>query len=178
MPTLVELALEMFSGEIVDPGTVPILPPEPEFGPAPENPRAERGIKSKEKRSMLTQIGTFEKKNAKDSGEEYHQLKIALPFAVRGSFLAKKVKEKKSEKAPDFRVYHNGLEVGAIWNQISKDGQTYYKSGRMLCPLFASHELEFTVFQSKDEQKKELHPVFFEIEKDSKPASSNTSAWD
>ena len=50
MPSLVEIALEMFSGEVVDAESVPFLPPEPELGPAPENPRAERGINSKGKK--------------------------------------------------------------------------------------------------------------------------------
>lgn len=127
---------------------------------------------------MLTHIGTFEKKNAKD-GSEYHQLKIALPFAVRGSFLVKKVEQKKNDKSPDFRIYHNGCEVGAIWSMLSKDGQTEYKSGRMLCVLLPEQELRFMVFKSQDEEKKALHPVYFEVKDEPKTApKTDSTPWD
>lgn len=128
---------------------------------------------------MLTHIGTFEKKKTKDGEGEYHQLKISLPFAVRGTFLVKRVEEKKKEKSPDFRIYHNGLEVGAIWNQLSQDGNTKYKSGRMLCVLMPGQELKFMIFKSQDEEKKSLHPVYIEVKDDSKPApKTDTSPWE
>lgn len=121
----------------------------------------------------LTRIGTFQKKKAADHGAEggvgdvFHVLKISLPFQTKGDFLVHKVEEKKSENAPDYRVMHDGFEVGAIWDAVSKEGKPY-KSGRVVCVGAPDSELEFMIFPevvAEGEEKKGQHPVFFEPKK-------------
>ena len=74
-------------------------------------------------------IGTFTKTdNGFQGSVSTLNLKAKLTFSPV---------EKTAEKAPDFRVYAGGAEIGAAWSQTSKDNKPYL-SVKLDDPSFAA----------------------------------------
>ena len=174
MLTTAEQFRAAFRGTFVSPALYR-LPENPGGGlatsPGKSRPGGTRPQNNGVKRMALQRIGTFQKKKSEAQGAEggdvFHVLKISLPFQTKGDFLVHKVENKEKDTAPDYRITHDGFEVGAIWDAVSKEGKPY-KSGRIVCLAAPEGELEFMVFPEvvpDGAEKKGLHPVFFEPKK-------------
>ncbi len=76
----------------------------------------------------MTTIGTFVRE-----GENYVGSITTLTIKTKATI---KPVEKTADKAPDYRVYATGVEIGAAWSQTSK-AEKPYLSVKLDDPSFA-----------------------------------------
>ena len=60
-------------------------------------------------------------------------------------------KEKTNDKAPDYRVYAGGAELGAGWREVSKEDEREYLSLKLDDPSFAA-PIRAALFESPDDK--------------------------
>jgi uncharacterized protein (DUF736 family) len=66
----------------------------------------------------MAKIGTFTKSSSKGFNGRITTLAFSADLEIVPA-------EQKSEKAPDYRVYSQGSEVGAAWSKTSEAGEPY-----------------------------------------------------
>ncbi len=59
--------------------------------------------------------------------------------------------EKANDKAPDYRVFAGGAELGAAWREKGKDGETGYLAVKLDDPSFAA-PIRAALFENADEK--------------------------
>ena len=91
----------------------------------------------------MAQIGTFTLKDGSYTGTIR-----TMTINVKAQLVPNS--DKASDGAPDFRLYAGGAELGAAWQQESKDGETPYLAVKLDDPGF----------------EKPLRAAFFEKEED------------
>lgn len=72
-----------------------------------------------------------------------------LTINVKAKFL--KNAEKANEKAPDYRVFAGGAELGAAWCEKGKDGEKEYLAVKLDDPSFAA-PLRAALFENEGEK--------------------------
>lgn len=87
-------------------------------------------------------IGTFSKKDGAFTGTIR-----TLTMNVKTQIVP--VKEKPSEGAPDYRVFAGGAELGAAWNEESKDGGKPYLALKLDDPSLAK-PIRAVFFEDED----------------------------
>jgi len=92
----------------------------------------------------MAQIGTF---TAKDGS--YTGTIRTMTINVKAQLVPNA--EKASDGAPDYRLYAGGAELGAGWNQESKDGGTPYVAMKLDDPSFAE-PVRAAFFTNTDER--------------------------
>jgi uncharacterized protein (DUF736 family) len=116
------------------------------------------GLENNEKENyIMAIIGTFTKDGAGYAGSiETLTLKAKITFEPV---------ERKSDKAPDFRVFHIAesfsSEIGAFWKKTSKEGAEYL-SGGIDDPSFAER-INCRLVKTGSEQG---HTLYWERKKD------------
>lgn len=71
------------------------------------------------------------------------------------SFLLLPFKGEKKPGSPHYQIFMHDSDgqlrqVGAIWNQLSKDGQTAFKSATIESPIFYMGKLHMAIFEVKE----------------------------
>ena len=79
----------------------------------------------------MAQIGTFTVKDGKYTGTIR-----TMTINVKAQLVPNSKKE--SDSAPDYRLYAGGAELGAAWQQESKNGDTAYLAVKLDDPSFAA----------------------------------------
>ena len=79
----------------------------------------------------MAQIGSFTLKDGKYTGTIR-----TMTINVKAQLVPNKTKT--NEEAPDYRLYAGGAELGAAWQQESKDGETPYLAVKLDDPSFAA----------------------------------------
>jgi uncharacterized protein (DUF736 family) len=115
--------------------------------------RPHGAVLANKKENVMATIGTFKKDGAGYSGSiETLTLKAKITFEPA---------DRKSDKAPDFRVFHIGddftSEIGAAWKKTSKEGAEYL-SVSLDDPSFAE-KLNCRLVKTGSEQG---HSLFWE----------------
>ena len=98
--------------------------------------------------------------NGKDGAErkEWFDLIIRPPFVPSMTLSMHKNKNRIKDSEPEYKIWYNynrkgeafrGVEIGAIWRKVSKDGKTTYFNGFIESPAFASGKLNITLFETK-----------------------------
>lgn len=77
----------------------------------------------------MAQIGTFKRSDDGTFPGTIHSLNINVKAAI-------KPVAKDSERAPDYRVSANGVELGAAWSKTAKDSGAEYLSIKIDDPSF------------------------------------------
>jgi uncharacterized protein (DUF736 family) len=112
------------------------------------------GLPENEKENIMTTIGTFKKDGNGYAGSiETLTLKAKITFESS---------DKKSGKAPDFRVFHIGddftSEIGAAWKKTSRENGAEYLSVSLDDPSFAE-KINCRLVKTGSEQG---HSLFWE----------------
>ena len=106
-------------------------------------------------------IGAVKHKSNGLEGEqrkEWFELIIRPPFMQSATFSMHKNKNKQNPNEPDYKIWTNynrkgenfrGVEVGAIWKKVSRDGKTTYLTGTIESPAFQFGKLNFALFETK-----------------------------
>jgi uncharacterized protein (DUF736 family) len=79
----------------------------------------------------MATIGTFTEKDGRFTGTIR-----TMTINVRAQLVPNA--DKSSDGAPDYRLYAGGAELGAGWQQDSKDGETPYVAIKLDDPSFAA----------------------------------------
>jgi uncharacterized protein (DUF736 family) len=103
-------------------------------------------------------------------GKKFFDLTMKIPFQKEQSFYVVANDKKTGENSPDYKLFVGGNVAGALWKKKSKANEDYM-SGSVFCLGMFANRLQFAIFKSKDETKKDekgnslLYAVISEGEK-------------
>ncbi|NOQ32433.1 MAG: DUF736 family protein [Helicobacteraceae bacterium] len=89
----------------------------------------------------------------------YLQMSVRPPFMESATFtITKNTNEQKAENEPDYYINYSfnrknekfpRVRAGAIWDKVSDNGQTEYKSGVIESPIFQNGKIHIAIFEAK-----------------------------
>jgi uncharacterized protein (DUF736 family) len=106
-------------------------------------------------------IGYVKHKSNGVEGEgrkEWFELGIRPPFMQSATFSMHKNKNKTKATEPDYKIWTNynrkgenfrGVEVGALWKKVQRDGVTPYFAGHIETPAVGTGKLYISLFETK-----------------------------
>ena len=132
-------------------------------------------------------IGYVKHKSNGIEGEgrkEWFELGIRPPFMASATFSMHKNTRKQKDSEPDYKIWTNynrkgehfrGVEVGALWKKVSRDGKTNYFTGKIETPAVANGVLNITLFETKVFENDTAADIDWIYDVNWKPQSNNNS---